>query len=522
MTMRDILLEWRRFLDTPILNEGGNATAREYDSEGKIVASTWNGEVAQAKPIIFDELVSRSEFIEEAVKAIRVINKLHKATTDSGLYDDSVLDFLMSGYTFMGSSEFLFSKEISDEEYNKHKKKTGDIDLLVPKSKISSLYDLLNRIKGKRLTDKITFVGHNKVTEAQIREEQINGVLEYSASERRFLFQIDFVFVPFDSEGKPFEEEKFLRGSSWSDITMGIKGIGHKLLLQSLGSRIQTIPYGSAFLATPTSRAEKPRLQAKLPKIDDIRLGTIGNLEEEDLHSFIPPSDARNLKKLHKTLKTRVSKEEVARFIDSASSKPERMDFFKQILEKSGTAQNQSIKLLVTYIVHSPTVEDFNLDTYFDSFSSLMSFSMGRGLSTKYRKEPYQVGGKDVYRYLKFDEREQKFRKAEEIFKAIFGAEPTVQDVRDAASFVGLLRIMSDYLNSDKQIRAYDGLMFYFYESENFMSAHTMEDDLGPKSIIMRVFEDRLPEVKNSRKYKDKEAILNNWIARYQERLASS
>jgi hypothetical protein len=54
------------------------------------------------------------------------------------------------------------------------------------------------------------------------------------------------------------------------------------------------------------------------------------------------------------------------------------------------------------------------------------------------------------------------------------------------------------------------------------MSAHTMEDDLGPKSIIMRVFEDRLPEVKNSRKYKDKEAILNNWIARYQERLASS
>ena len=521
MTMRDILLEWRRFLDTPILNEGGNATAREYDSEGNIVSSTWNGSVAQAKPIVFDELVSRSEFIEEAVKAIRVINKLYKDTTGTGLYDDSVLDFLMSGYTFMGSSEFLFSKEISDEEYNKYKKKTGDIDLLVPKSKISSLYDLLNRIKGKRLTNKITFVGHNKVTEAQIREEQINGVLEYSVPGRNFLFQIDFVFVPFDSEGKPFEEEKFLRGSSWSDITMGIKGIGHKLLLQSLGSRIQTIPYGSAFLATPTSSAEKPRLQAKLPKIDDIRLGARGNLEEEDLHSFIPPSDARNLKKLYKALKPRVSKEEGARFIDSTSSKPERMDFFKQILEKSGAAQNQSIKLLVTYIVHSPTVEDFNLDTYFDSFSSLMSFSMGKGLSTKYRKEPYQVGGKDVYRYLKFDAREQKFRKAEEVFGAIFGVEPTVQDAKDVASFVGLLRIMSDYLDAASQIRAYEGLIFYFYESENFMSAHTIEDDLGPKSIIMRVFEDRLPEVKNSRKYKNKKEILDNWISRYQKRLTS-
>jgi uncharacterized membrane protein len=150
-----------------------------------------------------------------------------------------------------------------------------------------------------------------------------------------------------------------------------------------------------------------------------------------------------------------------------------------------------------------------------------MSFSMGRGLSTKYRKEPYQVGGKDVYRYLKFDEREQKFRKAEEVFGAIFGVEPTVQDAKDVASFVGLLRIMSDYLDAASQIRAYEGLIFYFYESENFMSAHTMEDDLGPKAIIMRVFEDRLPEVKNARKYKNKEEILNNWISRYQERLAS-
>ena len=80
---------------------------------------------------------------------------------------------------------------------------------------------------------------------------------------------------------------------------------------------------------------------------------------------------------------------------------------------------------------------------------------------------------------------------------------------------------MSDYLDAASQIRAYEGLIFYFYESENFMSAHTIEDDLGPKSIIMRVFEDRLPEVKNSRKYKNKKEILNNWISRYQERLNS-
>ncbi len=520
MRMKDILNEWRSFIENPpVLKEGGNAVAREYDTEGNIVSSMWNGSPAQARPIVFDEAVTRTDFTNEAVSAIKVVNNLHKDATGSGLYDDSVLDFLMAGYTFMGSSEFLFSKEIADEEYNKYKKKTGDIDLLVPKTKISSLYALLNNIKGTRLTDKIVFVGHNKVTEAQIREEQINAILEYSVPGRSFLFQIDFVFVSFDEEGKPFEEEKFLRGSSWADITLGVKGIGHKLLLQSLGSRIQTIPYRSAFLATPTSTPEKPRLQAKLPKIDNIRLGAIGNLEIEDLHPLISPSDTRNLKKLYRALSSRVSKEEVDRFVNSASQKPERVEFFKQILEKIGVAQNQSIKMLVTYIVHSPTVEEFDLDTYFDSFSSLMSFSMGRGLSTKYRKEPYRVGGKDVYRYLKFDEREQKFRKAEEIFKVIFGSDPTVQDVRDAASFVGLLRIMGDYLDSAGQTSVYEGLIFYFYESENFMSAHTMEDDLSPKATIMRVFEDRLPEVKRSEKYRNKEEILNRWIARYQERL---
>ena len=193
MKMRDILLEWRRYLNTPILNEGGNAVAKEYDDEGNVVSSLWNGSPAQAKPIVFDEIVSRSEFIEEAVKAIKAINRLHKDAAGTGLYDDSVLDLLMSGYTFMGSSEFLFSKEIADEEYNKYKKKTGDIDLLVPKTKISSLYSLLNSIKETPLTDKITFVGHNKVTEAQIREEQINGILEYSVPGRSFLFQIDFL-----------------------------------------------------------------------------------------------------------------------------------------------------------------------------------------------------------------------------------------------------------------------------------------------------------------------------------------
>ena len=151
----------------------------------------------------------------------------------------------------------------------------------------------------------------------------------------------------------------------------------------------------------------------------------------------------------------------------------------------------------------------------------MMSFSMGRGLSTKYKKEPYQVAGKDVYRYLKFDEREEKFRKAEDVFRAIFGQDPNVQDVRDTASFTGLIEIINRYLSETEKIRAYDGLARQFYELENFMSAHSIEDDLEPKSKILEYFEEKVPEVKNSKKYQNKEEILRIWISRYKKKMSS-
>ena len=523
MLMKDLMSEWKKFISKEaVISEGGNATAVISGKDGTPENVMWNGQVAQAKPIVFDEKVSRSDFTRDIKDVIKKIDEEHRNNFNSDLYRPDVIDEILdTGYTFMGSSEFLFAptSQIDDAEYVKYKKKTGDIDLLVPKEKIPTLYRLLNAMRGRQLSSTIKFVGHNKLTEKQIKEEQINGIFEYSVDGRSFLFQVDFVFVPFDKEGRPFETEKFLRGSTWEDITAGIKGIGHKLLLQSLGSRIQTIPYGSALIATPSSKTEKPRLQTSLPSIDNIRAGTIGNLEIEDLHLFIPPSDSRNLKKLHKSLVSRVSKEEIDRFVDSTIKKPERMKFFKQILEKSGVAQNQSIRLLATFLVHSPTVEDFQLDSYFDSFSSLMSFSMGRGLSTKYRLEPYQVGGKDVYRYLKFEEREEKFRKAEDIFEVIFENRATVEDVRDIASFLGLLRIINRYLSPEKKIKVYDGLFYFFYESENFMSAHDIEDDLAPKEVIMKAFENSTPEVKRSRKFQDKEALMKVWVDRYVERL---
>jgi len=528
MKTKDILFEWRNFINSTkkskTLSEGGNAIAFIRGENGERSPVLWNGNLAQAAPIVFNEYVSRSKFVKDVKDIIKSIDNIHKKAFGEGLYKEETRDeILETAYTFMGSSEFLFApaNKISDEEYNKHKKKTGDIDLLVSEDKIPTLFQILNELRGRKLSPTITFVGHNKLTETEIRGEQINGIFEFKVPGYTFLFQIDFVFVPFDSEGRPYEEEKFLRGSSWEDITSGIKGIGHKLVLQSLGSEIVTIPWGSALLATDSSSPDKIRLKTKMPDISGIRLGTPGidiTFLQDTLGSIVDLNVAST--SYLKSLLKKVSIEEINRFVESLDEK--RISILNTILNKQGLGQNQTITLLVTFIVHSPTVEDFELDSYFDTFKSLMAFSMGNGLQVKYALEPYKVGQKDVYRYLKVSEREIKFRKAEDVFEAIFGNRATVEDVRDIASFLGILRIMNRYLSPEKKVAAYNGLFYHFYESTNFMSAHDIQDDLIPKQTIMEAFENRVPEVKNSRKYKNKEMILKDWIIRYEEKLKSN
>jgi hypothetical protein len=519
MKMRDILAEWKNFTKSKaILKEGGNATAYEIDPEtGKGTPVFWKGKTAQANPIVFDKNITREVFVEDSKELVKVIDELHKSKFGEGIFFDSARDeILNSGYAYMGSSEFLYSPVISSEDYNRFKKKTGDIDLLIPDSKIESLWNLLNLIKGKKLTDNITFVGHNKLTVASIRGEQINAIFEFDYNGRQFLFQIDFVFVPYDEQGRPKEEEKFLRGSTWEDITAGIKGIGHKQLLQALGSKVKVIPYRSAYIATGASTAQKPRLQVKLPDIKNIRTGSTP-ITIQDLQELIP---ALAKPDLFKKMSEKITREEVERFSNAALKNPSLENFLDEILNPEGVAQNQNITFLITYLVHAPTVKSFDLQEYFDTFTSIMTFSMGRGLSPAYEIEPYQLSGKPVYKYKKFEERKEKYRKAEDVFRAIFGAEPTIQDVRDAASFLGLLRIMKKYLDDAATIRAYEGLVYYFYQDDSYMSIHDVNDDLEPKKTILDAFERDLPVVQNSKKYKDKEAIVALHVEKYLEHLA--
>lgn len=534
--MNKILNAWREFVDSEVIVEGGNASAKIKDPvTGEVVDVEYKGFPAVATPITFDNVVTRSQFVSDVLEAIKKIHKLHIEAFGEGLYESFAIDDILgSGYSFMGSSEFLFTpaSKLSDEEYNRHKLKTGDIDLLVPNTKIESLFSLLNQLRKKALTDKVVFVGHNKLSVAQIREEQINGILEYRVPGRSFLFQIDFVFVPFDKEGKPFEEEKFLRGSSWQDIQLGIKGIGHKLLLQSLASDVKKIEYGTVFIATPSSKPEKVRLSTKFPKTLP-RVGSIGE-EGEDvpksiqdfklyLNEKIPQIELVDkeidiLFKMYHKLK-KVSWSEIDRFLSSASNEENLSKELVTVLRGQGLAANQNVRLLIAYIVDAP-VSGKRLKDYFDSTSSLASFSMGRGYSEKYAEEPYQADGQKVLRYQKFKEREVVFRKAEEIFFAIFGQKPDAQDVSDTASFTGLLRIITKYLSSDAIVRVFDRMIYHFYESNNRISRHDIEDDKKPKDVIMKTMVSAFGNVvSNSKKFKQLEDIKRAFYDDYKNDL---
>ena len=172
MRVRSILKAWQEFLQNEVLYEGANASAKIKDPvTGKEVEVSYKGSPARAEPIVFDGQVSREDFRKEVINAIKKLDEIHKNEFEKGLYlEKSIDEILETGYTFMGSSEFLFApiEKLSDKEYNNFKPKTGDIDLLVPKDKIQTLFSLLNRMRMKSVTDKIFFVGHNKLSVAQM------------------------------------------------------------------------------------------------------------------------------------------------------------------------------------------------------------------------------------------------------------------------------------------------------------------------------------------------------------------
>jgi len=179
--------------------------------------------------------VNRTKLVNDLIKNLLILNNQFQKEYGLKIWKNE--SYLKSGEVFSGSSEHFINLNISDEEYLKHKPKTGDIDIQIDKSLETNLHDFF---KKHNKFGTMEYLGQSQTAIGQISSLfKIDGYMEKSEKKRRLvkkkiLIQLDFEFVDVDEKGKPTEWSKFSRSSNWSDIENGIKGVFHKFALANI------------------------------------------------------------------------------------------------------------------------------------------------------------------------------------------------------------------------------------------------------------------------------------------------
>ncbi len=168
--------------------------------------------------------------------------------------------YIENGFIFNGSSQFLMDPN-KFGVLSKYKDSFGDIDVIIPKSKLDALEAFLDGIDDNNadwkpttrngLSSKFHYVGRTKSYAAI--PDQLVTLWYYTPMSQ--VVQVDFegddMFI--DSQGyeKPSEWTKFSKDSPWEDLTKGIKGLAGALMLRSL-ARATTV-LDNAVVLTPKS-----------------------------------------------------------------------------------------------------------------------------------------------------------------------------------------------------------------------------------------------------------------------------
>lgn len=164
----------------------------------------------------------RDKITQEILRSLREINRVFETFSGKKLWSEG----LIRSRKFMsGSTLHLFNKEIPSDVFYQHKKKVGDIDVMVDEKLKDSLSDFLDHFKHKDIGSLMLF-GYKSSAGTLISLWYLRG---FGVN-----IQIDFELVDFDEEGNPTEWSRFARSSDWNDMTQGIKGAMHKLLMRSL------------------------------------------------------------------------------------------------------------------------------------------------------------------------------------------------------------------------------------------------------------------------------------------------
>jgi hypothetical protein len=196
----------------------------------------------------------RKEFTSKFIVLFKELNKQFFKKNKIKLWQDE--SKLVSGEMFNGSTSFIFDDKISDEELLKYKKSSGDLDVIVPEHLKQELFSFLEPLQGKEIVKDITFVG---ITNAKTFGETIICIFSATFGDYKVMAQVDFELLPVDEKGTPNQWALFSHSSSFDDAKIGVKGVGHKYLIQSIIGAASV--RDDIVVVTNKSTIEKPRLK---------------------------------------------------------------------------------------------------------------------------------------------------------------------------------------------------------------------------------------------------------------------
>lgn len=199
------MIQFREFL----LSEGGNVVIG--DQEAQRIDLT---------------RINRTEIVSLLVVGLDALNKAFEKKNGLPLWNDK----LFKSREFLSGSAFHFfnTQKINDGEFARVKSTVGDIDTQVDGNMAQQIVEFLTSNGGKKFGS-MTLIGFKNSASQLISLWKLE---KYDLN-----VQVDLELVEFGPDGKPSPWAQFSHSSAWNDLTVGIKGVAHKYLMQALNSR---------------------------------------------------------------------------------------------------------------------------------------------------------------------------------------------------------------------------------------------------------------------------------------------
>ena len=263
--------------------------------------------------------------------------------------------YIENGFVFNGSSQYLMSGDEKYKELAKYKSSFGDIDVIVPKSKLPSLKSFLDGIddnkvewtptSANKITNAFHYVGNPK---GQSIPDQMVTLWYYTPTNQ--VVQVDFegddMFIDPQGYEKPSEWIKFSKDSPWEDLVVGIKGLAGALMLRSLARAATVLP--NAVVLTPGGY--KKVMAGTVKELTDKEVTKAAQHSVPSAYTLNTGGGGTGIRKAYEFVKTMPYNGKMVdayKFVEAKETKPEDRiidvsEIFKILFKKAPSAEEKA------------------------------------------------------------------------------------------------------------------------------------------------------------------------------------